>query len=412
MFRQALVLATLVAALASAMPVHAAATADAQQKVGAKVGRPLGAAIEALNKTKNYQECVAKAQEADAVPEKTPYEQSQINEVLAICYLQLKDYANAAANFEKGYLSGQLPAEKVNDRLNILARLYYQLRDLPKAESYGSQWLKATGSADVTMLTLVGQSYYLDKKCDEAITYLGDAVKASIAGSEKPDENSLLIIQQCSAQKKDVAGVDRALRQLVTYYPKKDYWKNVLTNMLRQSGGNDRINLFIYRLMFQTDTMESADAYTEMATLCIGQGSPGEAVTVMEKGYSSKALETGGDKARNKDLLANARKQAAEDQKALPQIDKESRAAKQGEADVRLGQAYLSYGQADKAVEAIQRGIGKGGVKNMDDAYLLLGEAYLALGKRAEAADAFGKVQGADAKPVAELWAVYAGQQA
>ena len=48
-----------------------------------------------------------------------------------------------------------------------------------------------------------------------------------------------------------------------------------------------------------------------------------------------------------------------------------------GDSDVKLGAAYLSYGENDKAIEALQRGIGKGGVKDPDEAGLLLGIAYL-----------------------------------
>ena len=63
----------------------------------------------------------------------------------------------------------------------------------------------------------------------------------------------------------------------------------------------------------------------------------------------------------------------------------------------------------EKAIEALQRGIGKGGVKNTDDAHLLLGMAYLRTGNKAEAAKAFANVK---ADPiyarVARLWALKA----
>jgi tetratricopeptide (TPR) repeat protein len=109
--------------------------------------------------------------------------------------------------------------------------------------------------------------------------------------------------------------------------------------------------------------------------------------------------------------LSDAKTQAANDQKQLPSLDKEARAAATGTADVGLGAAYLSYGQVDKAIEALERGIKKGGVKRLDDAQMALGRAYLKANRREDAAQAFDAVPD-DSKlaRVADLWAIYARQ--
>ena len=86
-------------------------------------------------------------------------------------------------------------------------------------------------------------------------------------------------------------------------------------------------------------------------------------------------------------------------------------AGKSGQVDVRLGQAFLSYGQYQEALAAIQRGIGKGNVKNMAEAQLALGQAYLKLGNKAEAAKAFNAVQGDELlSRLGSLWALRAQQ--
>ena len=54
-----------------------------------------------------------------------------------------------------------------------------------------------------------------------------------------------------------------------------------------------------------------------------------------------------------------------------------------------LGQIYLSYGQYDLAVAALNRGINKGGVQEADEAHMSLGIAYLQLGLRDLADEAF-----------------------
>ena len=66
----------------------------------------------------------------------------------------------------------------------------------------------------------------------------------------------------------------------------------------------------------------------------------------------------------------------------LAQLAKEAEKATQGQADVALGQAYLSYGMYDEAIDALQRGIKKGGVTDVDEAQISLGIAYLRRARR------------------------------
>jgi hypothetical protein len=131
----------------------------------------------------------------------------------------------------------------------------------------------------------------------------------------------------------------------------------------------------------------------------------------MERGYALKILDTSGDKQKSSEMLEAAKRQVADDRKTLPQFEKEATASKVGEADVKLGEAFLSYDQPAKAVEAMQRGIAKGGVKSLDDANLSLGRAFLATGDRAAAETAFSLVKKPDYALLAQLWLILTTQQ-
>jgi hypothetical protein len=110
-------------------------------------------------------------------------------------------------------------------------------------------------------------------------------------------------------------------------------------------------------------------------------------------------------------MLEAAKRQVAEDRKTLSQFEKEATASKAGEADVKLGEAFLSYDQPAKAVEAMQRGIAKGGVKSLDDANLSLGRAFLAAGDRTAAETAFSLVKKPDYALLTQLWLIHTAQQ-
>jgi hypothetical protein len=182
----------------------------------------------------------------------------------------------------------------------------------------------------------------------------------------------------------------------------------ITSALLQRAAGNDTQILQVFRLMDAVDVMDNADEFTEAANVANLAGFPGEALEFLEHGYATKVLETSGNKAKSQEMLDDTRKRAAADQKSLGQFEKEAMAAKQGEPDVKLGEAYLSYDQPAKAIEAIQRGIAKGGVKNLDDANLSLGRAYLEAKNVPDALKAFGEVKNQPDVEIAKLWAIHA----
>ena len=114
------------------------------------------------------------------------------------------------------------------------------------------------------------------------------------------------------------------------------------------------------------------------------------------------------DKDRYQHLLDGAKQRAAADQAQLGKAGEPPT----GDATVQLGAAYLSYGQYDKAVATISKGIAKGGLKSTDEANLLLGIAQLRSRNNAEAQRAFDKVAGSSNAGYArlgKLWALHAG---
>jgi hypothetical protein len=121
----------------------------------------------------------------------------------------------------------------------------------------------------------------------------------------------------------------------------------------------------------------------------------------MQKGVFTRPSQ----KEQANQLLGEAKQAVTLDKSTLDKQDAAARAKPTGDNDVKLGAAYLSYGDPAKAIEAIQRGIAKGGVKNPDDAGLLLGIAQLRAGNKPEAAKAFETVnKDPTMTRIAKLW--------
>lgn len=413
--RAALMLAvTLLAGAAVSLApasVAQAAKAQAGPKINPKVLKPLQAALELAN-TGKYPEAEVELKKADAVTDKTPFEQFQVDELVGFVALKQKNYDSAAKAYERGFESGLLQPEQVNDRLRLLSQLFLQTqpRNLEKSGQYGKRWLEASGTRDPLMLGLVGQSAYFSDNFSDAANYMKEAVAVAKAAGDKPEENWLLVLQSAYAKLKNNPGITESTMDLVRYYPRKEHWLVLVQDQLSQASNKDRRILQVFRLMYDVDAMAQAEDFTEAATVAIQRGSPGEALNFMQKGYATGILETSGDKAKSTALLADAERLAGADRKALAQFEKEASAAKAGEADVRLGEAFLSYDQPAKGLEAIQRGIAKGGVKDLDEANLALGRAYLRSNNGPEAKKAFGQVTAPEFAQLAQLWSIYADQ--
>lgn len=396
----------------SVVPAAQAATEKAKPpKMNPKVLKPLQAALELANANKLAEAEVPLA-EAEAVADKTPYEQSQVDELTCFVLINQKKVAQAAVPCERGLESGLLAPEQVNPRLRLLAQVFLQTepKDVAKSGSYAKRWLDATGTRDPAMLFMVGQAAYFGGNYGEAATYMKEATTGTVAAGKKPDENWLRILQSAYAKLKNNPGTIEATTELVRYYPSEENWKPLVQDLLGRAVGKDRQLLQVFRLMHAANVMDGPDDFTDAASVAMRVGFPGEAVEYLEKGYSLGILENSGDKAKSKALLAEARRLAIADKKTLPQFEREATAASAGEADVKLGQDFLSYKQPAKGLEAIQRGIAKGGVKNVDDANLALGRAFFLSGKAVEAQQTFGMVSSPEYAQLARLWSICVDQ--
>jgi hypothetical protein len=388
----------------SAPAVHAAA----KQQVSAKVGKPLAEA-QGLAQQKKFKEAMAKVKEAQAIPKKTPYEEAVTNEMLAYVALNLGDYATASKAYEDTVNANAVPPEQMKARLEAIIKLNYQGKNYAKVQTFGQRYLKEVGPSNEISL-LMAQAYYVQKDYANAEKLTGALIQSTVKAGGKPTEDLLRLQMSCQHNLNQRDKVVGTLEQLLTLYPNTGYWKDMFSYLQAQQGITDRVNLEIYRLKLDAVGLE-ADEHVEMAELAMALGVPGDAQAVLQKGFDAGLLGKGADATRENRLMQLAKTSSAEDRKSLPSLDTESRSAKNGEASVKLGEGYLSYGEYAKAAEAITRGLSQGGLKAVDQEQLHLGIAQAKLKRNKEAAAAFNAVPASSKlNKVAKLWAIRLGK--
>jgi len=197
------------------------------------------------------------------------------------------------------------------------------------------------------------------------------------------------------------------LYDLIRLTNKTSYWNNLI-RLERQDEREDRNTLMLYRVMFDTNSMNADTDYIEMAQLLGDAGLPGEAFAVLDKAMSSGVIKED-HKERTTRLLTALKTRADADKKGLPQLDAEAQKNAAGQLDVKLGEVYFGAGDYQNAATAISRGIGKGQVKQMDEAYVYLGRSQAALKNYPEAKKAFSQLKTVPniSQRVLKLWDLY-----
>ncbi|HUL97815.1 MAG TPA: hypothetical protein VLT89_17525 [Usitatibacter sp.] len=390
----------LCAGLALAAGGNLALAADT---VRPEVGKPLQAA-QALIKQHKAREAMGEIAKAEAVPNRTPFENQVIAQMKAAAASASGDNDATIRSNQALLDSGKVSGREATTLVQGIAVAYYNKKDYAEAAKWTQRYFKEGGS-DPAMRTVLLQSYYLGNDCNAVSKMLNNG------GSEEKHatEEELQILANCYLRQKDTGGYVAAIEKLVLYYPKKEYWTDLLSRVQKKPGFSDRLGIHVYRLKMATGNFGGTNDYMEMAQLALQAGFPAEAKVVVDKGYQAGALGTGPEAARHQRLRDLVARDLAESQKNRAAVERDSAAAKDGDDLVKIGANYAFEGKPDKGLPMMEAGIRKGGLKRPDDAKLLLGELQLQAGQRAKAAQTLRDVKGADGTAdLARLWVLEA----
>ncbi|MFZ2651720.1 MAG: hypothetical protein WA210_16605 [Burkholderiaceae bacterium] len=379
----------------------------AQEAVRAEVGKPLLAARE-LIKTHKYKDALAKVSEADAVTNKTANESLLVERMRIAAASGAGDADTAARAFEAISGSGKLAAAEKIRMIESLAATYYRAKDYPKAMLWSQRYIKE-GGTNASIRTLLIQSQYLSGDFAGAARELTSEIQAAEkAGTAVPQERLNLLLN-AAVQMKDANTTVFALEQLVTHYPKREYWVDLLSRMQRKPGFSDRLALDTYRLSLATGSMSAANDFLEMAQLALQAGLPAEGRQVVDRGFASGVLGKGAGAERHQRLRDLVNKRLEESQAERAAVQQQAEADKDGGALVNVGFNLVFSGQTAQGLPMMLRGIAKGNLKRPEDAKLHLAIAYLMAGDIAKAQGVLKTVGGPDGTAdLARLWALYA----
>jgi len=360
------------------------------------VGTPINDALK-LVESKNWDGAMAKVQLADAVKDKTPYEDFMVAKYIAYIAVnrEPQDIATATAAVNRQIASNGAPEAEKAGMYSMGMLLNYAAMDYAKVIQSAEQ-LKAMNQPfnEQQSLVLV-QAYY-------STNDFANAAKAAKEASDaKPNADILGLLLNSQAKMKDDAGYRVTLDKLATVSAQPEVWGQIMDFALDAVSkgpmeGQEHRLLNLFRLSALAGTIRKED-YQVIVSIDLKNGLPNEAKEMVAKGGVTGELAT-----QTATMLAN-------DQGSLQALAAEAGKQTNGEIDVKLGESYMTYGRNDEAVTALRAGIQKGGLMDVADAQTTLGIALYRAGKKDEALAEFRKAEMASTPSgtVAHTWALF-----
>lgn len=374
-----------------------------------EVGKSLKEAQD-LTVAKKYQEALAKIDEADAVPAKTPYETYVVSRNRGAAAFAGGNIDLAAKSFLAAMVFDRLTNAEILDIARALAVQFYNKPDHVNAIAWATRYLEK-GGPDPQIKILLAQSHFLKKDCASAATLLRKFNREDEAAGRVMAESQLQLWANCELTLNHNAELVTALEKLVVHYPKKNYWTDLVRRVQVNPAFAERLALDAYRLQSHAGALDSPGEYLDMASLAMQAGFPVEARKVLDQGRADKVLGTTATDAKLKILQEQVNKGLVEDAKSLAQDEQRAAAAKTGVTPVNIGFNFVLHGQVEKGIALIERGIAKGGLKYPEDAKLKLALAYLYAGQKDKAQQTFKSIEGTDGVEVlAKLWLIRINQ--
>jgi tetratricopeptide (TPR) repeat protein len=325
--------------------------------------------------------------------------------------VKLQDREMQLRGMQSVLSSGLAPAENVG-RFNFIA---YQTANQLNQKELSRTYLQAAidnnfTTADINASSLrlaMMESFFSQDQFDQGFAYLRDAIATQKAQGLMVEENWYKRGVQMAFENEVVPAVYDVAEMWLADYPTESNWSDAIniTRTLNDYEAQELLDLF--RLSRQTGALSEASDYDYYVEVLDARRLPSEVKTVIEEGKAAGVI-TESNLFIN-EALGIAENRIASDRAELPELETDAMAPDAGfRTVVAAGDAFLSYGEYQKAAQFYERSLGMAGV-DVNKELTRLAIAQIGAGDYAAARASLARVNGAR-MPIAKLWTSYAKQ--
>ena len=176
------------------------------------IAKPLKEAVD-LGKKNDFQGALAKAKEADAVTDKSPYEDYVVANFLVNFSIKLNDHATATTAINRALATNAAPEKELPLILTTAITLNTEAKNYRQAIAAGDQ-LQKIGAMDAASQTNVSIAYYNSGDYPNALKASKAAFEMETAKGGKPIEQTLIILKNAQIKTGDLKGAVQTEIQL------------------------------------------------------------------------------------------------------------------------------------------------------------------------------------------------------
>lgn len=369
--------------------------------------------VKQLMTDKKYTEVQDRITQAEAIPNRTPFETYVIDRMKLALGAATNNDAMAMTALEAVIASNRLHGDDQASFIQLLGNYHYNAKNYPKALEWFKRYEKESATPEKVRGPMI-RAYYLSNDFASAKAALLPVVAEAEKAGKAPEQEDLRLLASSASKLKDTPTYVMAMEKLVAFYPTDDFWTDLLSRMQNKPGfNNQRLELDVLRLENVALKTMAPEDYTALAEQSLFAGFPTEAKKVLDQGFAAGVLGTGSNAAKHKQLRDKATKGAADDAKNIASGEASAAKSKEGVGLVNLGYAYVTMDQADKGLPLMEQGVAKGAAKNADLMKLHLGIAYAKTGKKEEANKVFSSITGTDGiADLAKYWMLWNNRSA
>lgn len=315
-----------------------------------------------------------KAAEAQPLVEKvisndhsSKYAQAFAHQLQAQIYWDQDKGAQAISEYQKAIAFDALPNASQFQLIYALAQTQLQEEKYQDALATLAEWEKQTGKQSADELALKANAYYRTDQFQPAV----DTMKKALSMTDKPADSWTQILM---ASYFELNQYDQAA-QLVQGQLAKDPTNKKLVNQLATiyiQGDKPQMALDLMAKAKSQGLVTTNDDYVQLAKLYAAADKPKDAAATMKEGFAKNAITPSYDAYK---LQGDVCTQAEDDACAIEGYSKAAPMAKDGNVDYQLGYLLFYSNKSKDAIEALNKAISKGGLRQEGEAYLLRGDA-------------------------------------
>lgn len=305
-----------------------------------------------------------------------PYERALAYRFLAYAAIGMEDPAAAVEYFAKAVEQAALPIDDEATVRFTIAQIYASLDEWEKVIATIVEWFRYVERPNAVAYYMLAVSHYQLEQYDEALPPALEILEVA----KEPKERWLQLVAALHLEKEDFDSAVPILEELVTRFPKKQYW--VQLSLIYGARGDYEDALRVQQLAYEQDLLTEDNELRRLARTYLFHQLPYPAAQVLDRGLETGQIERDRDVL---ELLGNSWIAAREYEKSIQPLQQAAELAEDGKLYLRLGQVRIQREDWKEATTLIQKAIEKGGLDDEGKAQLLLGISYFS-GENPEAA--------------------------